>query len=117
MVNQLESLFPSFEKDLIREIAEKGEWKTFKRDEKLVRTGQFFRSTLLIVEGLIKVYREDEEGHEYFMYYLQTSQGCALSMKCPEKVGKSEIMAKVAKNTTVVAIPYDQMEQWMGKYK
>jgi len=117
MVKQLELLFPSFEKQLVNEIVAKGEWKTFHTDERLIRTGQYFRSILLIIDGLIKVYREDEEGREFFMYYLQPGQACALSMKCPEKIGKSEIMAKVTKNTTVIAVPYVQMEDWMAKFK
>lgn len=89
----------------------------FKTDEKLMRTGQYFRSILLIIEGLIKVYREDEDGNEFFMYYLQPGQACALSMKCPEKMEKSEIMAKVIEDTTIIAIPFEYMDDWMHQYK
>ena len=57
-----EEVFPSFEKSLQQELAEKSEISTFKAGEKLMRTGQYFRSTMLIIEGLVKVYREDEQG-------------------------------------------------------
>ena len=117
MVQELEIFFPTFEKELLKEISDKGEWKIFKTEEKLVRTGQYFRSILLIMEGLIKVYREDEDGNEFFMYYLQPGQACALSMKCPEKIEKSEIMAKAIAETTIIAVPFDQMDEWMTKYK
>jgi len=116
MVQAIELLFPSFEKELLQEIVDKGEWKNFKTEEKLMRTGQYFRSILLIMEGLIKVYREDEEGNEFFMYYLQPGQACALSMKCPTRSQKSEIMAKVIEDTTIIAVPFEYMDDWMRKY-
>jgi len=37
----------------------------------LVKTGQFMPNTQLVADGLVKVYREDQDGHEFFMYYLQ----------------------------------------------
>ena len=117
MTQAIQSLFPSFEKELLQEIIDKGEWKNFKTEEKLMRTGQYFRSILLIMEGLIKVYREDDEGNEFFMYYLQPGQACALSMKCPEKMERSEIMAKIIDDATIIAVPFEYMDEWMHKYK
>jgi CRP/FNR family transcriptional regulator, anaerobic regulatory protein len=117
MTQSLEILFPSFEKSLIQEIIEKGETKTFETDELLVRTGQYFRSILLVVQGLIKVYRQDQEGNEFFIYYLQPGQACALSMKCPIRNAKSQVMAKAVTETTVIAVPMENMDQWMHQYK
>jgi CRP/FNR family transcriptional regulator len=82
-----------------------------------MRTGQYFRSTLLIVEGLVKVYREDDQGNEFFMYYLQPGQACALSMVCATKSETSQIMAKAVKDTQVIAIPLQYMDSWMAHYK
>lgn len=91
--------------------------KTVKADELLIRTGQYFRSVLLVVQGLIKVYREDQEGNEFFIYYLQPGQGCALSMKCPVRNEKSQVMAKAVIETTVIAVPMEHMDHWMHEYK
>jgi len=112
-----EEVFPSFEKSLRQELAEKSEIRTFKAGEQLMRTGQYFRSTMLIIEGLVKVYREDEQGSEFFMYYLQPGQACALSMVCATKSETSQIMAKAVKDTTVIAIPLQYMDEWMTQYK
>jgi CRP/FNR family transcriptional regulator len=97
MTKSLDTVFPSFEKELMQEIIEKGEVKIFKEDEILVKTGQYFRSVLLIVDGLIKVYREDEEGDEFFIYYLQPG--------------------KAVTETSVITIPIGCMDDWMQKYK
>jgi CRP/FNR family transcriptional regulator len=109
--------FPAFEKELHLEIQEQGEIRFFKTDEQLMRTGQYFRSTMLILNGLVKIYREDDDGNEFFMYYLQPGQACALSMVCAAEHKKSAIMAKAVKDTEIIAIPLEYMEEWMGKYK
>ncbi len=106
MTQSLEILFPSFEKDLVQET-----------DETLVKTGQYFRSILLIVDGLIKVYREDQHGNEFFIYYLQPGQACALSMKCRLKNETSQVMAKAVTETSVITVPIACMDHWMQTYK
>ena len=112
-----EEVFPSFEKKLRDELQEKSEIKYFKSGEQLMRTGQYFRSTMLIVEGLVKVYREDDQGNEFFMYYLQPGQACALSMVCATKSEASQLMAKAVRDTTVIAVPLQFMDTWMAEYK
>lgn len=113
----LRNAFPNFETGLIECLEDKAEIKTFENGEVLMRTGQYFRSILLIVNGLIKVYREDEEGREYFMYYLQPGQACALSMVEAAKQEKSQVMGKAVEETTVIAVPLEYMDKWMHDYK
>lgn len=113
----LRTAFPSFENKLIENLEDKAEIKVFEPGEVLMKTGQYFKSILLIVDGLIKVYREDEEGHEYFIYYLQPGQACALSMMSASKQEKSEVLGKVVERTTVIAAPLEYMDQWMHDYK
>ncbi len=109
--------FAFFEKDLQDQIAAVGEIKEFEPGDMLMKTGQNIRSTMLVLSGLIKIFREDEEGNEFFMYYLQPGQACALSMVCAIKQETSQIMAKTVTNSEVIAIPLTYMDQWMANYK
>ena len=113
----LKEIFPSFEPALQDELLLHSTVQQFNAGEPLMRTGQYFRSTMLIVSGLVKVYREDEEGNEFFMYYLQPGQACALSMVCATKQQTSQVMVKAVKDTTVLAIPLSFMDAWMATYK
>lgn len=112
-----ENLYGGFESELKDEMIKNSEILQFKEGDQLMRTGQYFKSTMLLVEGLVKVYREDDEGHEFFMYYLEPGNACALSMVCAIKQETSQIMAKAVKDTEVIAIPLKYMDQWMAKYK
>jgi CRP/FNR family transcriptional regulator len=114
---QLAQLFPSFEKELVKEMGKIAEVKTFKEGELLMRTGQNIRYTILLLKGLVKIYREDDEGNEFFMYYLDGGKACALSMICASKQDTSELTAKSVTDTTVITIPLSFMDQWMTKYK
>lgn len=113
----LPQLFPTFETELQHEIQEQGEIRYFKAGEQLMRTGQYFRSTMLILDGLVKIYREDDEGNEFFMYYLKPGEACALSMVCASEHKPSAVMAKTIKDTEVMTIPLQLMDEWMAKYK
>jgi CRP/FNR family transcriptional regulator len=109
--------FPRFEPELAQALAENAVLKTFEPGDVLMRTGQYFKSTVLIVNGLVKLYREDDEGNEFFMYYLENGDACALSMICATKNESSMIMAKAVSETTVIMVPIHFMDEWMLKYR
>ena len=113
----IHQLFPEFESDLVKDMAEHTQMKEIKAGEQLMKTGQYFRSTMLVLRGLVKIYREDEEGNEYFIYYLQPGQACALSMICAVRQQASQLMGKAVTDTTILAIPLEYMDSWIAKYK
>lgn len=117
MNKEIRDAFSSFENDLLDSLENTGEVKTFEEGENIVKTGQYFKSILLVVDGLIKVYREDEEGNEYFMYYLEPGQACVFSMIHTGRPEKSGVLGKVVKDTTVMAVPPEYLDRWMHKYK
>lgn len=116
-LQQLKKLFPTLEEDLYRKIIEHATVKHVKAGEALLRVGQTIRSAMLIIDGVVKLYREDEEGKEFFIYHLDAGQACSLSMVCAAKHETSEVLAKALTDATVLAIPLEYMDQWMSKYK
>ena len=114
---QLRLLFPFFEQGLITSMAGNAVIREFHAGQPLMKTGQNIRSTLLITKGLVKIYREDEEGDEFFMYYLQPGQACALSMICATRQETSQIMARAITDTESISIPLEYMDKWMMQYK
>lgn len=117
MQEMIHRLFPDFESGLLKEIDDFAELRVIKTGEMLMRTGQYFRSTLLVVSGLVKVFREDEEGNEYFMYYLEPGQACALSMICAARQETSQLMGKAVIDAQILTIPLEYMDSWMTRYK
>jgi CRP/FNR family transcriptional regulator, anaerobic regulatory protein len=109
--------FPTLEKDLLSEIAKYADVKTIHEGDTIMRTGQNIRSAILVAEGLVKIFREDENGDEYFMYYLDEGKACAISLVCALGMGTSGVMAKAVTDATLLAVPAQYVDEWMGKYK
>jgi CRP/FNR family transcriptional regulator len=113
---ELISIFPLFDIALADFIHEKGESKIFEPGEVLMRPGQYFKYAMLIVDGKVKLYREGEEGEEFFMYYLERGNACALSMLCMARSESSTVMALAQEKTEVVMIPIQYMDTLMREY-
>lgn len=110
-------LFHQFEPELLKKIQQVGLVRKFKAEDYLMQTGQQIRSAVLVLEGVIKVFREDDEGNEVFMYNLHPGEACAISMTCAARQLSSQIMAKALVNTEVLVIPVELMDEWALKYR
>ncbi|MEO5948553.1 MAG: Crp/Fnr family transcriptional regulator [Chitinophagaceae bacterium] len=110
-------LFPQFEPGLIEIIERNAVQKTFAAGEVIMRTGQYIKSTALVLEGQIKIYRENQDGGEFLMYYLGPGQACAVSMICAIQSETSEINAIAETDTEVLLIPVQLMDDLMNQYK
>ncbi len=115
--NQLLQFFPSFQKELIDDIGQHCTIMEAKTGDVIMKTGQYIRHTVLVVKGKVKIYREDSEGNEFFMYYLLPGQACAISMICATKAETSQIMAKVEEEAELILIPLNLMDKWMTEFK
>ena len=113
----LQQLFPQFEPELISIIEENAIEKVFAPGEVIMRTGQYIKSTVIILNGRIKIYRENEEGGEFLIYYIGAGEACAVSMICALQSQASEIMAKAEEETSVIMLPIQLMDELMSKYK
>ena len=116
-IEKTKTLFSQFEPELTKKIQQVGSIRKFKADDFLMKTGQSIRSAVLVLDGIIKVFREDEEGNEVFMYNLHPGEACAISMTCAARQLSSQIMAKALVDTEVIAIPIELMDEWAAKYK
>lgn len=109
--------FPQFEPTLKEKLMSNCSLRKFPAGEIMMSTGQYFRSTMLIVGGRVKLYRQGDEGNEFFMYYIEPGGACALSMICAARQEKSEIMAKAVDDTVGLLIPIQLMDEMMRDYK
>lgn len=109
-------IFPLFDLPLATFLHEHGESKTFEQGSILMKPGQFFKYAMLIVSGRVKLYREGEDGEEFFMYFLESGNACALSMMCMARSQTSTIMAVAVEETEVIMIPIQYMDTLMKNY-
>jgi CRP/FNR family transcriptional regulator, anaerobic regulatory protein len=113
----ISDVFPKLEPELIEQIRKHGTLKTVPEGEYLVHTGQYMNNTLLVLKGLVKIYREDSEGSEYFMYYLHDGQACALTINCAIRQESSPIVARAVETTELIVLPVHEVDTWFRNYR
>lgn len=109
--------FPDFESDLIEEIKKEGELILFPSDDLIMDIGQKVEQIPLILDGIVKVFREDDQDNEIFLYYLNPGEACAITMICSAREGYSKIKAIPMEDTTAVVLPISKLDEWMPKYQ
>lgn len=113
----LKKFFPHFDNDLIKHLEKIGQEVEFDEGELLIRPGQYFKQSMLLVDGKVKVYREGENGEEFFLYYLEPGNACALSIICATKNETSEVRGIAVTPVKAFAIPLQHMDGLMREYR
>ncbi|ESU28482.1 transcriptional regulator, Crp family protein [Flavobacterium limnosediminis JC2902] len=106
-----------FEDELLKEIASVGIHRKFRQDEILIEIGEQIKFMPILLNGAIKILREDENGDELLLYFLERGDTCAMTLTCCLGKNKSKIMAISETDGDLIMIPIEKMEEWLVKYK
>ncbi|HBD25544.1 Crp/Fnr family transcriptional regulator [Flavobacterium sp.] len=106
-----------FEEALLDEIAKVAVYKEFKADDYLIEIGDYIKTMPLLLTGAIKILREDENGDELLLYFLERGDTCAMTLTCCMGQSKSRIRAIAETDGAMLMIPVEKMEEWLTKYK
>lgn len=106
-----------FEKELLDEIEEYGTIKEASAGDRIIEIGDYVTSMPLLLKGAIKILREDKDGDELLLYFIERGDTCAMTLNCCLGETRSEIRAVAETDTTLIMIPVSKMEEWTAKYK
>ena len=109
LFNQFAHYFDDF---IIKNIATYGVIKHFKKDDIIVDIGQNLTHVPLLLNGLIKVLREDDNASELLLYVLEMGDTCSMSLTCCMEKSRSKIRAVADKDLTVIMISNEKMTEW-----
>ncbi len=106
-----------FDAELLDEIDACAVLKNVPEGGKLIEIGDYIKSMPLLLSGVIKVLREDDNGDELLLYFLEHGDTCAMTLNCCMTQSKSEIRAIAETDAKLIMIPIQKMEEWMAKYQ
>lgn len=106
-----------FEDELLQEIVQVGAYKEIPEGFKMMEIGDYVKSMPLLISGVIKVLREDNDGDELLLYYLEKGETCSMTMTCCLGQKQSEIRAIAETDAKLIMVPVAKMEEWTAKYK
>jgi CRP/FNR family transcriptional regulator len=113
----LDKHFPSFSADLVEEIESAHHIVKIPAGELMMDIGGSIEQIPLLYKGRVKIFREDEQGNELFLYHLYPGEACAISFVCSIKEKKSKIKAIAVEDSEFINVPIDRMDEFMLKFK
>ncbi|WP_457611500.1 Crp/Fnr family transcriptional regulator [Lutibacter sp.] len=106
-----------FEKELIDEVVDFGVFRRMRSGEILIDIGDEMSHVPLILNGAVKIIREDKKGDEIVLYFLEKGDTCAISfVNCIHR-SKSMFRGITEKETEAVFIPVEKVDDWLKKYE
>ena len=105
------------EEELVNEIINNSQLKDIEQDKVIENVGDELNNIPIVLEGSIKISRENEEGEELLLYYIEGGDTCAMTLQCCVRHTKSEIRATTMEKSLILMIPIKMMEVWLHKYK
>lgn len=106
----------TFEPALLKEFQEKAKPLSAKAGDTILDYGQIARYMPVILKGVVKVSRMEEDGREILLYYVNANESCAMTFSCCMEQFPSEIKAVAEEDVEMLAVPITVMDEWMMKY-
>ena len=117
MIEELRKQFGYlFQEELIQEIANIAIYKEFKANDIIIDIDNYIVSIPLLISGAIKILREDKEGDELVLYYIERGDTCAMTLSCCMGQTKSKIKAVAETDVKILMLPKQKMSEWLSKY-
>lgn len=105
------------EADLIYEMGDVARVRETTIDEIIVHVGDELKMIPLVLYGSIKVSRENNNGEELLLYYIEGGETCAMTLQCCVRKTDSQIKATTMEPSLLLMFPVDKMEDWMNRFK
>jgi CRP/FNR family transcriptional regulator len=102
---------------LLEELEKHGTIQVIEAGKTIIEPGQYIKMVPVVLEGTIKVMRTNEEGHDLFLYYIESGETCAVSLTCCSAMNPSEVKAVAEERTKILAIPARKHEEWTNEFQ
>ncbi|KQK26184.1 Crp/Fnr family transcriptional regulator [Chryseobacterium aquaticum] len=111
----LESEFIS-SSELMEKLYESGVLKSYKEGDIILDENSSIRSIPIVMKGMMKVMRTEEDGREILLYYIKAGESCIMSFLGGMHNEKSIVKAEVEEDTEILFLPVDKVSLFIKEY-
>jgi CRP/FNR family transcriptional regulator len=105
-----------FEAELKEEILKSGRLKKAKAGQTVITPDDEAQEMPLVMSGLLRVMRNDDNGNEVFLYYLEGGETCAMSITCCLEGKRSSFHVVAEEDSELWMMPVSNLDNWITKY-
>lgn len=107
---------PSLPIELRKLFESNGHMKFFKKGEIVLRDNTNIRDIPIVLSGRLKVLRQESEGKELLLYYINPGETCIMSVFGGLYQEKSKILAVTEEDSELLMLPSHNVSEWFTKY-
>lgn len=90
---------------LLERLKTEGTIKKFSPDAVIIEENDYIKNVPIVLSGSIKVFKQDEDGREILLYYINPGESCVMSFLGAACNGTSKIRAVVEEQAEVLMLP------------
>lgn len=114
---QVQQAFPQLHNpELLDAIAHVAVLHRFKDGDLIIDQGMEVPFVPVVLKGIIRVVRNDEEERELLLYYLKEGDTCAASLNCCMNYHRSEVSAIAEEEVELIGLPPKQVDDWTNRF-
>lgn len=89
---------------------------TFESGTVILKEGEYVKVIPLLIKGLVKVFKEEENGNEVLLYYIKDGESCVMSMISITTNEVSKVKGVVEEEAEILVIPSNEILKIAQKY-
>ncbi|MDR6157006.1 CRP/FNR family transcriptional regulator [Chryseobacterium sp. SLBN-27] len=102
--------------ELVEKLYRYGVTKTYQEGDIILDENSSIRSIPIVMKGMMKVIRTEEDGREILLYYIKAGESCIMSFLGGMHNEKSIVKAEVEEDTEILFLPVDKVSLFIKEY-
>ncbi|SMP11498.1 Crp/Fnr family transcriptional regulator [Chryseobacterium profundimaris] len=102
--------------ELVEKLYQYGVTKKYQEGDIILDENASIRSIPIVMKGMMKVIRTEEDGREILLYYIKAGESCIMSFLGGMHNEKSIVKAEVEEDTEILFLPVDKVSLFIKEY-
>jgi CRP/FNR family transcriptional regulator len=113
-LNQLNAI--DISQDLLEKLSNSSIRKEYKAGSLILDENAHVRSIPIVIEGVLKVVRTEDDGREILLYYIKAGESCIMSFLGGMHNEKSVVKAEVEEDAVILFLPIDKVSLFIKEH-
>ncbi|MBO9693408.1 Crp/Fnr family transcriptional regulator [Chryseobacterium sp.] len=102
--------------DLVEKLYQYGTTKNYHEGDIILDENASIRSIPIVMKGMLKVIRTEEDGREILLYYIKAGESCIMSFLGGMHNEKSIVKAEIEEDAEILFLPIDKVSLFIKEH-
>ncbi len=102
--------------ELVEKLYQYGTTKNYHQGDIILDENASIRSIPIVMKGMLKVIRTEEDGREILLYYIKAGESCIMSFLGGMHNEKSIVKAEIEEDAEILFLPVDKVSLFIKEH-